>query len=258
MEFHEAAEIFPLDEENLQGLSEDIGRNGQMKPIEVLDGKILDGRRRFKACKLAGVEPEFKDVKTDDPVTYVLSLNLHRRHLSETQRSVVGARAKPLYEKIAKERLHDAQERGRQKQKGTVANLPQSNGETKRAPSSRDMAAEAVGVSGRSIDYATDVLRRGTAAMIAAVEADKIAVSTASRMVSLEPEEQDEYVANVKGNPRVRKNEVVEKETDDSEGVGVLRAHEALNHLIRIPKNDPSRLRGFKIVTDWIKAERRK
>jgi len=35
-------------------------------------------------------------------------------------------------------------------------------------------------------------------------------------------------------------------------GVGVSRAHEALNCLMRIPKNDPLRERGFQVVADWI------
>jgi hypothetical protein len=35
--------------------------------------------------------------------------------------------------------------------------------------------------------------------------------------------------------------------------VGVLRANEAIDCLMRIPKNDAHRKRGFQIVTDWIK-----
>ena len=48
-EFHEAANIFPIDQENIQSLAEDIKKNGQQIPIELLDGKILDGRRRSMA-----------------------------------------------------------------------------------------------------------------------------------------------------------------------------------------------------------------
>jgi len=40
-------------------------------------------------------------------------------------------------------------------------------------------------------------------------------------------------------------------------GVGVSRAHEAINCLKRIPKNDRLRKRGFQIVTDWIRDNQR-
>jgi hypothetical protein len=39
-------------------------------------------------------------------------------------------------------------------------------------------------------------------------------------------------------------------------GVGVRYANEAINSLIRIPKNDALRKRGFEIVADWIKHNR--
>ena len=47
---HEAANLFPLDEENLAGLANDIRERGQLVPIETLGGKVLDGRRRWLAC----------------------------------------------------------------------------------------------------------------------------------------------------------------------------------------------------------------
>jgi len=43
---------------------------------------------------------------------------------------------------------------------------------------------------------------------------------------------------------------------DGIKGMGVIRANEAINCLIRIPKNDVLRKRGFQIVTDWIENNR--
>ena len=108
MEFHEAADIFPLDEGNLDALAEDIRVNEQRVHIETLGGKILDGRRRFLACQRAGVKPQFREVSPPDPIAYVISLNLHRRHLSPTQLAMVGARVKEMYEERAKERQREA------------------------------------------------------------------------------------------------------------------------------------------------------
>jgi ParB-like chromosome segregation protein Spo0J len=94
MLFHEAANILPLDDDNIISLADDIRANGQQVAIELLDGKVLDGRRRWLACKMAGKKPVTRNVDVADPIAYVLSLNLHRRHLSPTQLSVVGARAR--------------------------------------------------------------------------------------------------------------------------------------------------------------------
>jgi hypothetical protein len=68
---------------------------------------------------------------------------------------MVGARAGDYYDRQAKERQREGQERGRQKQKGIPVNLPES---TPSSGDARDHAAKAVGVSGKSIDYATRAL----------------------------------------------------------------------------------------------------
>ncbi len=256
MVFHDAANIFPIDDENIAALADDIRANKQQVAIELLDGKVLDGRRRWLACKMAGKVPITRDVEVDDPVTYVLSLNLHRRHLSPTQLSMVGARAREIYDKQAKER----QQVRKGKQAGSSpANLPElSKGD------SRDQVGRAVGVSGKSIDAATIVLRKGTPKLVAAVEADKLAVSTASRVATFPAQEQDSQADRAMNSNRKRPERMEDKKEDADDhpaegklrGVGVMRANEAINCLTRIPKNDALRNRGFQIVTDWIRKNR--
>jgi len=93
MKFHPVADIFPmLPEQELQNLADDIKANGLKTPIIMYDDMILDGRNRYKACKMARVEPDFKQFKGNDPLAYVISLNLHRRHLNESQRAGVAAK----------------------------------------------------------------------------------------------------------------------------------------------------------------------
>ncbi len=90
---HELAEIFPpLADAELKELSADIRRNGLQSSIVLYEGKILDGRNRYSACKMAGVEPSFAQYTGTEPLQHIISLNLHRRHLSESQRSIIGAK----------------------------------------------------------------------------------------------------------------------------------------------------------------------
>ena len=93
MDFHETANIFPMmSEHELSSLAEDIKQNGLQNAITLCEGKILDGRNRFEACRIAGVEPEYETFVGDDPLKAVISLNLMRRHLDESQRAVIASR----------------------------------------------------------------------------------------------------------------------------------------------------------------------
>lgn len=243
MEFHEAANLFPLDDEHLDELAEDIRKNGQHVAIEILDGRILDGRRRFLACRKAGRTPETVDVNPDDPVAYVLSLNLHRRHLSPTQLAMVGGRARDLYDKQAKER---------KKRKGADSvpvSVPEQKGDA------RDKAGKAVGVGGSLIDRATKVLEKGTPELIAAVDEDRISVSNAAKLADEDAETQRDISAKAKKTGgRYRK--VSKPEPTEKKGMGLIRGKEAIDCLKRIPKNDGLRLDGFKLVMRWIKDNR--
>lgn len=90
---HPLAELFPmLPEQEVHELADDIVTFGQRMPIVLLDGKILDGRNRYAACRFADVEPVVEDYAGDDPLNFVLSHNLHRRHLTESQRAMVAAK----------------------------------------------------------------------------------------------------------------------------------------------------------------------
>lgn len=89
MEFHEAANAFPLmDEDRLQELTNDIRERGLLEPITLCDGKVLDGRNRYKACLLAGVTPHTR-THDGDPWSFAWSLNGQRRDLQEMQRGAI-------------------------------------------------------------------------------------------------------------------------------------------------------------------------
>lgn len=88
LEPHPLSMAFPsMSAEDFASLVEDIRENGQRLPIVVLDGQALDGRHRLRACLQIGLPPVIEQFKGDDPVAFVLSQNLHRRHLSASQRA---------------------------------------------------------------------------------------------------------------------------------------------------------------------------
>jgi ParB-like chromosome segregation protein Spo0J len=99
--FHPLADRFPLIEGvEFDELVADIKANGLIEPIVMLDGMILDGRNRYRACVAADVEPTFRPFTGDDPAAYVISANIHRRHLTaEQKRDLIAERIKATPEK---------------------------------------------------------------------------------------------------------------------------------------------------------------
>lgn len=106
MNIHPAAKLFPMLEDDgpeLQELANDIKRTGLRNPILTLDGMVLDGRNRLRACAMAGVEPTFKEWKDGgDPYAFVWSLNGERRHLTPVQKGAIRIKAKEASAEWAK------------------------------------------------------------------------------------------------------------------------------------------------------------
>jgi ParB-like chromosome segregation protein Spo0J len=264
LEYHEAANIFPLDEEHIGELAEDIRKHGLEVMIKTLDGKIIDGRRRYLACQRAGVKPVFREVKVADPVAYVVSLNLHRRQLNPSQRAMCAARASEMQERLEKEAKERKSEGGKSAGKGRPKQDVEMSATTYPEPDSgktRDKLGKAFDVSGRSVDKARKVIEDAVPELAQAVDEGRLSVSAAEEFAEAEPEVQREVAEKAKfSGGRYRKPkpapEPIEEEDSGEikvQGVGVIRAHEAINCLTRIPKNDQLRKRGFQIVTDWIR-----
>jgi hypothetical protein len=95
LELHPICALFPqLAEAELSELARDIKTLGQLEPILLYEGKILDGRNRFLACKLAEVEPWFMPFDPAKakltPEQLVVSSNLRRRNLTPAQKAAIA------------------------------------------------------------------------------------------------------------------------------------------------------------------------
>lgn len=123
IELHPLCTLFPrMAEAEFWALVADIKANGLRHPIVLHDGMILDGGNRYRACAAADVIPVYENFAGDSIVAYVLSANLHRRHLSPGQQAAIVASAqdwamaqmagKPVSGKIAG--LHRVEDRAAQ------------------------------------------------------------------------------------------------------------------------------------------------
>ena len=112
MDFHPLANIFPLMEgEEYVAFVTDIRTNGLNEEIYTYEGKILDGRNRYRACMDAGVPPRFRGWEGGSPITFVASANLRRRDLTPSQRAAIAV---ILGEKLAEEINAKKSERDKQ------------------------------------------------------------------------------------------------------------------------------------------------
>jgi N6-adenosine-specific RNA methylase IME4 len=197
MKFHPLANLFPLLPENeLNLLAEDIKQNGLHNAIWLYKGEILDGRNRFLACEKASIEPEFQEYEggESDILPFVLSLNLSRRHLNESQRAMVAA-------KIAN--IQNGSNRFDKKvgmQICTPTNTEISA--TAVTPVTVSQSAEMLNVSTRAVQMAKKVKETCTPEVIEAVERGEITVSRA--LVEVNREEKFDAIAeSCEGTPEL-------------------------------------------------------
>lgn len=172
---HSIANIFPeMGAAEFAALCADIKVNGLREAIWLYQGAVIDGRHRMRACAELGVNCYTKTYTGDDPVGFVVSLNLHRRHLDSSQRAMVAARLATM--KVGGDRVSEHS-----------ANLP--NGV------SQSRAAELLNVSTRSVTAAAKVRDEGAQELVQAVEAGRVSVSAAATVAEVSKEKQREIVA---------------------------------------------------------------
>ena len=98
---HWVADIYPLNQFDIDAMAVDIKNNGQTTPIKVLkDGTIIDGRNRWMACDIAGVKqvvevinPDGEEVSEERLFALSTSCNSMRRDMTTSLRACLAAEA---------------------------------------------------------------------------------------------------------------------------------------------------------------------
>lgn len=183
LDFHPLANLFPLIEgQAFDDLVADIRANGIREPVVLWQGKILDGRNRYRAAVACGlmapngwqangrVSPinltrQFMPQAEGDPLAFVLSLNLHRRHLTTSQRAMIAAQIG---------RIGHGGNRSKASYEGLTL----------------DARATQLSVGRASVERAEIVVDKGVPELCDAVKAGTVTVAAASDLATLPKDQQ--------------------------------------------------------------------
>lgn len=185
---HPITSIFPrLEGDDFDALVDDIRRHGLREAIwRHRNGEILDGDNRWRACQVLGINCPSRTFEGDDSeiLAFVISQNLHRRHLDTSQRAMIAAKLASL-------------EEGRPKKTAQFCAV------------SQDQAADLLNVSRRTVQDAAKVRREGVPELVRAVEQGQLPVSRAAAIATAEPARQRRIVAGEE--PAVRPDDEINR-----------------------------------------------
>lgn len=234
---HPLADLFPLMEgAEFERLVADIKDNGLRDPIILHDGLILDGRNRYRACCEANVKPTVKEWDgLGTAEAFVISKNLNRRHLNESQRAMIAGKLANL-------------------PTGKRADLAQKNqgGEISPPSISLGQAAEMLNVHRSSAVAAKTVLQKGTPEEIKAVEKGETAVSTVAKLIrkGVEPEQRKAVI--IRGWTDIRGRKMPERPSAECMERGIDQLNNALDALDKILERPDAT--GHGDFADWLSA----
>ncbi len=212
--YHPACELFPsLSDEELRSLADDIKENGLLEPIVVHKDEILDGRNRFQACEVAGVDPQFIAWDGEgSPTQFVISKNLQRRNLTASQRAAIAFELLPLLEAEAKERQRLSRGKGVKGAKDPSTSTGKSS----------EHAAEVTGCSSTSVEQVKRAAHNAPE-LLKEVRNGTLSAKNAADLSEL---------------PEAQRKEVLEKARKPKAKVARLIRQAERNHLAALEKQD--------------------
>lgn len=185
MEFHELASIFPLmGDDEYQALVRDIENNGLLEAVWLYEGKIIDGRNRYRACLELRITPQFRTWQgSGSPLAFVISLNLNRRHLTSSQKAVVAL-------EVEKHLAHEARQ-----QQGRRSDLLQKSAKSLRPLHAAEEAGKLVGTNRQYVITAKQI-HKSAPELLETVRSGKLTIPEA-RQLSRLPADQRESIQSL-------------------------------------------------------------
>ncbi|EGT5675311.1 hypothetical protein AGJ34_20285 [Cronobacter dublinensis subsp. dublinensis] len=164
-DFHEAANAFPyLNGDAYETLKKDIMENGILEPVFIYEGKIIDGRNRYRIAVDLGLDDfPICEYEGDNPAGFVQSMNLHRRQLTPSQKAAAAA---------------------------FLAEFKQGQHAQEEEYETQAEMAKKLGVSRRMVVEATSLKKKGDRDLVEKVRNGDISLHNATALARLKPEDQ--------------------------------------------------------------------
>lgn len=186
---HEYSLIFPdMAPDQFRRLADDIQANGLLHDIVLFEGKILDGRHRYRACAERNVTPRFYEFAGPDPAGFVASENAARRHLTASQLAIAAARLAEVEMARANARRLQGLKQGNSPPSARIRADGETPGKTAKN------VAQKFGVGKTTVETGLRVVREGEKEVVKAVESGVMTVNEAVRVVALNPDAQRRIV----------------------------------------------------------------
>lgn len=233
-----------MAEKEFSDLCENIAINGLLEPIWVYEGRIIDGRNRFNACLRTGIEPRFREWEGEGSlVSFVVSLNLHRRHLSESQRAMLAAR------------LVTVDSVGRPKKPPPLGVII-----------SQGDAAELLNVSKRSVSRSAKVLKDGVLELADMVDSGSVTVARAAEVAELPKGKQKRLIKSgrLSGRKLLNKLKIDVLKRNEQTGTGCLAcdpsaeitAESLTAFMLALSAKAPAYARFFEDIVEELEGEK--
>ena len=256
-EYHAVANIFPMmGEPEFSKFKEDIAKNGLKLPIWLHEGKIVDGRNRYKAClEIGGHVERFEEWdKKGSLVEFVVSLNTKRRHLTPSQLAIAALACLPVLEAEAKARqIASGGDKKSELAQSVNSALNEPIKATSRAeslkkiPQATQQASKIMGV-GSTLISAAKAIAKVSPEMIEKIQSGEITVTVATK------ELQESCVLGSKKNAQPSISKIKEKDkaiADVPYTTAMQYARLAKSQLERIRKDDVGRVQALNFIIDF-------